>query len=112
MIFSDVLGRKTKQFLLACRIHLHANNTETLVGFFSSFLLLHVHEVQVGKTNPISFEICFEEKKAMEGNYCGYQNDFVTCIMDLNMTFCEQYYALYVRCADNQERILAVLLFF
>ena len=32
--------------------------------------------------------------------------------MDLNMTFCEQYYALYVRCADNQERILAVLLFF
>lgn len=24
------------------------------------------------------------------------------------MTFCEQYYALYVRCADNQERILAV----
>lgn len=42
----------------------------------------------------------------------GYQNDFVTCIMDLNMTFCEQYYALYVHCADNQERSLAVLLFF
>ena len=27
------------------------------------------------------------------------------------MTFCEQYYALYVRCADNQERILAVFFF-
>ena len=26
------------------------------------------------------------------------------------MTFCEQYYALYVCCADNQERILAVFL--
>lgn len=24
------------------------------------------------------------------------------------MTFCEQFYALYVRCADNQERILEV----
>ena len=27
------------------------------------------------------------------------------------MTLCEQYYALYVRCADNQERILAVFFF-
>ena len=62
------------------------------------------------KSNPISDLFWREESKGRQ--LLGYQNDFVTCIMDLNKTFCEQYYALYVRCADNQERILAVLLFF
>ena len=69
MIVSDVLGRKTTQFLRTGRIHLHADNIETLIGFFPSLLLLQVHEVQVGKTNPIPFQICFEQRKAKEDNY-------------------------------------------
>lgn len=34
------------------------------------------------------------------------------CIMAINTTFCEQYYALYVPCTDNQERILGVFFFY